>query len=268
MQNDIYAEIVRLSAAGQEAALATLILSVGSTPREEGAKMLVKPDGSIMGTIGGGAIEKAAIKDALEVIRAGKARKIEYRLSKGGELGMLCGGDAEVFIEPIGGAPSLFVFGAGHIAVPLAKMAAIVGYKISVIDERPDFATAARFPDAAEVVVSEIIPAYARLNIEKGSYIVIVTHGHKGDETALEGALKTPAKYIGMIGSADKVREIFRRLKDKKLYPLKDPRVHSPIGLNLGGKTPGEIAVSVLAEIIKTHYKRDGAHMRVTDDKK
>ncbi len=250
MQNDIYAEIVRLSAAGQEAALATLILSVGSTPREEGAKMLVKPDGSIMGTIGGGAIEKAAIKDALEVIRAGKARKIEYRLSKGGELGMLCGGDAEVFIEPIGGAPSLFVFGAGHIAVPLAKMAAIVGYKISVIDERPDFATAARFPDAAEVVVSEIIPAYARLNIEKGSYIVIVTHGHKGDETALEGALKTPAKYIGMIGSKTKNQAVFAHLLEKGFKQTDLDRAHAPIGLNIKAQTPEEIAVSILAEMI------------------
>ncbi len=250
MQNDIYAEIVRLSSAGEEAALATLISSVGSTPREEGAKMLVRPDGSIMGTIGGGAIEKTAIKDALEVIVTGKPRKIEYRLSKGGELGMLCGGDAEVFIEPIGGAPSLFVFGAGHIAVPLTKMAAMLGFKISVIDERHDFATDDRFPDAAEVIVSDIIPAYARLKIDKGSYIVIVTHGHKGDEAALEGALKTPAKYIGMIGSKTKNKAVFGHLLEKGFTQSDLDRAHAPIGLNIRAQTPEEIAVSILAEMI------------------
>lgn len=257
MQNDIYAELARLSAAGEEAALATVISAAGSTPREEGAKMLVRADGSIMGTVGGGAIEKAVIKEALDVIRKGKAKKLEYRLSAGGELGMICGGDTEVFIEPITAAPALFVFGGGHIAVPLVKMAAIAGFKITVIDERPDFASAARFPDAAEVIVSEIPSAYARLNIDKGSYIVIVTHGHKGDEAALEGALKTSARYIGMIGSKEKNKAVFAHLLAKGFSQEDLARVHAPIGLHIKAQTPEEIAVSILAEIIGVKHSAD-----------
>ena len=204
MQNDIYAELTRLNTAGEDSALCTVISAAGSTPREEGAKMLVRADGSIMGTIGGGAVEKAAIKEALEVIRKGRAKKLEYKLNPEGELGMICGGDTEVFIEPIIAPSSLFIFGGGHIAEPLAKMAAIVGFKIIVIDERPEFSSPARFPDAAETLAVEIPAAYALLNVGKNDYIVIVTHGHKGDEVALEGALRTPAKYIGMIGSKTK----------------------------------------------------------------
>jgi xanthine dehydrogenase accessory factor len=212
-----------------------------------------------MGTVGGGAIEKAVIKEALEVIRRGKAKKLEYRLSAGGELGMICGGDTEVFIEPITAAPSLFVFGGGHIAVPLVKMAAIAGFKITVIDERPDFASTARFPDASEVIVSDIPPACARLNIDKGSYIVIVTHGHKGDEAALEGALKTPAKYIGMIGSKSKNAAVFAHLLAKGFTQDDLSRAHAPIGIRIKAQTPEEIAVSILAEMIAVKHSADEA---------
>jgi xanthine dehydrogenase accessory factor len=172
---------------------------------------------------------------------------------------MICGGDTEVFIEPITAAPSLFVFGGGHIAVPLVKMAAIVGFKSTVIDERPDFASAERFPDAVEVVVSDIPPAYERLNIDKGSYIVIVTHGHKGDEVALEGALKTPAKYIGMIGSKDKNKAVFTHLLAKGFTQDDLGRVHAPIGIRIKAQTPEEIAVSILAEMIAVKRSADEA---------
>jgi xanthine dehydrogenase accessory factor len=250
MKKDIYAEITRLNAEGTDVALCTVISVAGSTPREEGAKMLVRADGSIMGTIGGGAIEKAVIKEALEVIRIGRAKKFEYCLKEGGELGMMCGGDTEVFIEPLLTAPSLFVFGAGHIALPLVKMAAIAGFKNTVIDERADFASVERFPDAVEVVVKEIPQAYEYLTIGKGSYIVIITHGHTGDEAALEGALKTPAKYIGMIGSSEKNKAVYSHLLDKGFTQDDISRVHAPIGLAIKAQTPEEIAVSILAEII------------------
>jgi xanthine dehydrogenase accessory factor len=252
MQNDIYAELMRLSAAGEQAALATIISAEGSTPREEGAKMLVRADGSIMGTVGGGAVEKAVIKESLEVIRRGRAKKLEYKLAAGGELGMICGGDTEVFIEPITAAPSLFVF-----AMPLVKMAAIVGFKITVIDERPDFASAERFPDAAKVLAEDIPLACGRLKIDKGSYIVIVTHGHKGDEMALEGALKTPARYIGMIGSKEKNKAVFAHLLAKGFTQEDLARVHAPIGIRIKAQTPEEIAVSILAEIIGVKHSAD-----------
>jgi xanthine dehydrogenase accessory factor len=250
MKNDIYAEITRLSNAGEDAALCTVISAAGSTPREEGAKMLVRTDGSIMGTVGGGAVEKAVVNEALEVIRIGRAKKFEYCLKEGGELGMMCGGDTEVFIEPLLTVPSLFIFGGGHIAVPLVRMAAIVGFKITVIDERPEYADAARFPDAAETLVLEIPDAYSRLKIGQNSYIVIITHGHKGDEAALEGALKTPARYIGMIGSRTKNAAVFGHLLSKGFTQEDISRTHAPIGVAIKAQTPEEIAVSILAEMI------------------
>ncbi len=257
MKKDIYAEITRLNAEGEDVALCTVISAAGSTPRDEGAKMLVRVDGSIMGTIGGGAVEKAVIKEALEVIRKGSAKKYEYNLAAGGELGMICGGATEVFIEPILTAPSLFVFGGGHFALPLVKMAVIAGFKSTVIDERADFASVERFPDAVEVVVKEIPQAYEYLTIDKNSYIVIVTHGHTGDEAALEGALKTPAKYIGMIGSREKNKAVYGHLLAKGFTQDDLNRAHAPIGLSIKAQTPEEIAVSILAEMIAVRRGAD-----------
>jgi xanthine dehydrogenase accessory factor len=258
MPNDIYAELARLTAAGEEAALCTVISASGSTPREEGAKMLVRADGSIVGTVGGGAVEKAAIKEALDVIKRGRAKKMEYKLNAQGDLGMLCGGDTEIFIEPIAAAPALFVFGGGHIAVPLVKMAALCGFRATVIDERPDYGCPSRFPEAVEAMSLEIPEAYKRLSIDKGSYIVIITHGHKGDEVALEGALKTPAKYIGMIGSQAKDKSVYARLMSKGFTQKDLDRTHGPIGLRIKAQTPEEIAVSILAEMIAVKRGADG----------
>jgi xanthine dehydrogenase accessory factor len=254
MNHDIYQEIVRLSASGEEAAVATVIAASGSTPREEGAKMLVKADGSIMGTVGGGNIEKQVIQEALDVMRKGKARKMDYRLHSSGEhgveTGMICGGDVEVFIEPIISAPRLYILGGGHIAIPLAKMARLTDFKIIVIDDREGFATTERFPDAAEIFTCDFAASYEKLKIAQNSYIVIVTHGHKGDETALEGALNTPAKYIGMIGSKEKNKAVFSHLLAKGFTQEDLNRVHAPIGIKIMAQTPQEIAVSILAELI------------------
>ncbi|MCL2281651.1 MAG: XdhC/CoxI family protein [Dehalococcoidia bacterium] len=249
MQNDIYAELGRMNAAGEDVVLCTVIVASGSTPRGEGAKMLVKVDGSIIGTIGGGAVEKAAIQEALEVLRRGHAKKMEYKLNTSGDLGMLCGGDTEVFIEPVFAMPNLFIFGAGHIALPLSRMAAMTGFKVTVIDERAEFACAERFPDAC-VMPLEIPCAYGQINARQGDYIVIITHGHKGDEVALEGALRTPAKYIGMIGSQSKNKAVFEHLLSKNFTVDDLSRVHAPIGLCIKAQTPEEIAVAILAEMI------------------
>ncbi|MCL2140876.1 MAG: XdhC/CoxI family protein [Dehalococcoidia bacterium] len=249
MQKDIYVELARMNAEGLDAALCTVISASGSTPREEGAKMIVRTDGSIMGTIGGGAIEKAAIKEALEVIRKGGAQKLEYKLNTNGELGMICGGDTEVFIEAVLATPNLYIFGAGHIALPLSQMAVMVGFKVTVIDERPEFANEERFSQANTMAI-EIHEAYQRISIGKGDYIVIVTHGHKGDGVALEGALKTTAKYIGMIGSQSKNKAVYERLTNKGFTESDFSRVYAPIGVRIHAQTPEEIAVAILAEII------------------
>ena len=251
MQEDIYQEVVKIKAEGEEAALATVISASGSTPREEGAKMLVRNDGSILGTIGGGSIEFQVIKEAIEVIKRGKPRHLCYRLKEGEEPGMICGGDVEIFIEPILSAPTMFIFGGGHIALPLAKMAKLVGFKIAVIDDRPEFASPERFPEAEFTLAIDYAKAFSKLKLGKSGYIVIVTHGHKGDETALQGALATEARYIGMIGSKTKNKAVYSHLLAKGITQEQLDRVHAPIGLSIHAQTPEEIAVSILAEIIQ-----------------
>ncbi|MBA7483129.1 hypothetical protein ES707_18640 [subsurface metagenome] len=251
MQNDIYQEIVKIKAEGEEAALVTVISASGSTPREEGAKMLVRADGSILGTIGGGSIERQVIKEAVGIIKRGKPQRLCYRLKKGEELGMICGGDMEVFVEPILSEPTLYIFGGGHIALPLAKMAKLVGFKIVVIDDRPEFANSQRFPEAELTLAENFAKAFSKLKIDKSSYIVIVTPGHKGDEAVLEGALATEAKYIGMIGSKTKNKAVYSHLLAKGISQELLDKVHAPIGLNIQAQTPEEIAVSILAEVIQ-----------------
>jgi xanthine dehydrogenase accessory factor len=249
--HEIYQEIVRLSTEGKEAAVVTVIAASGSTPRGEGTKMLVRADGSIIGTIGGGSVEKQAIQDALAVIRSGKPKKLGYHLQVGEELGMICGGHIEVFVEPILVTPHLYIFGGGHIALPLVKMAHIVGFKVTVIDDRPEFANPSRFPEAEQTLVSDMTAAFERLTVDQSSYLVIITHGHQCDEAALAGALKTQARYIGMIGSKEKNRAVFSRLLSRGYEQEDLNRVHAPIGLRIMAQTPEEIAVSILAEMVQ-----------------
>ena len=251
--DDIYQEIVRVKAEGGEAALATIVSASGSTPREEGAKMLVRPDGSISGTIGGGSLEAQIIEEAIKVIRQSKPKHHHFTLTdqEAGEVGMICGGELEVFIEPILTAPVLYIFGGGHISLPLAKMARMAGFNIAVIDDRPEFANAERFPEVDTTLAGDFIESFSKVNIDKSSYIVIVTRGHQHDEVVLEWALGTPAKYIGMIGSKTKVKTIYSHLLAKGISQEQLDGVHSPIGLEIEAQTPEEIAVSILAEIIK-----------------
>jgi xanthine dehydrogenase accessory factor len=250
---DIYQEIVKIKEKGEEAALVTIVSATGSTPREEGAKMLVKPDGTIAGTIGGGSLEAQVIEEAIEVIKQGKPRHLHMSLTakEAGEAGMICGGDLEVFIEPILASPTLYIFGGGHISLSLARIGKMLGFKIAIIDDRPDFANAERFPEAEMVLAGDFDKSFSKLKIDKTSYIVIVTRGHQHDELVLEWAIGTPAKYVGVIGSKTKVKTTYSHLLAKGVSKETLDSVHSPIGLDIGAQTPEEIAVSILAEIIK-----------------
>ena len=247
---DIYQEIMDLKSRGEDAALATIVSSGGSAPRKEGAKMLVKADGSTIGTIGGGAVELIVTREALKAIQTGKAKRLEYSLAEGGEPGMICGGNVEVFVEPLLSTPSLYILGGGHIGLVLANIGKIAGFKIIVIDNRPEYASAARFPEADQTIVAEYSEVFEKLAIDSSSYIVIITHGHKGDEASLAEALGTKAKYIGMIGSKKKNAAVFEHLV-KKGFPREQlEKVHAPIGLSIYAQTPEEIAISIMAEII------------------
>ena len=257
---DIFQEIVRIRSEGQRAALATVISAKGSTPRETGSKMLVKTDGSILGSIGGGSLEAQVCKEAFKAMTENRSMLLRFDLTgkEVAEVGMICGGNMEVFVEPILPEPCLLIFGAGHISLFLAKMGKMVGFRVVVIDDRPEFANRERFPEADEVIAQDFPAAFPQLTANRTSYIVIVTRGHLQDETVLEWAARTDAAYIGMIGSRKKNQTVFSHLQAKGIPEKKLKQVHAPIGLNINATTPEEIAVSIMAEIIKA--RREGDH--------
>ncbi len=248
---DIYEEIVRIRNEGEAAALITVVSATGSTPREEGAKMLLRADGSSVGTVGGGRVEALAIEAAGEVMKRGIPHRLHYTLKEGEETGSICGGDVEIFIEPIKSDPPLYIFGGGHIGLALVKIAKLAGFKVTLIDDRPEFANVERFPEADAVLAGDYGKVFSKLKIDGFSYLVLITRGHKYDEVVLEKALGTEARYIGMIGSGNKNATVFARLLSRGITRQQLDRVSAPIGLEISADTPAEIAVSIMAEMIQ-----------------
>ncbi|MFA5141068.1 MAG: XdhC/CoxI family protein [Elusimicrobiota bacterium] len=246
--------------AGRSAALVTIVSAEGSTPREIGAKMLVYPDGSTVGTVGGGRLEALCIKESLRCIREGRSRKVRFELKEDG-IGMACMGTVEAFIDVYREDVRLLILGAGHVGERIAAVAALAGLPYSVADDRPEFANPERFPRASGILVKKPHQALKAAGVDERTYVVIVTRGHELDAECLQAALGTKAAYIGMIGSRSKVPAMLRRAKRNGRPAASDPRVFSPIGLDLGGKSPGAIAVSVVAEILKLHHARSGRHL-------
>jgi xanthine dehydrogenase accessory factor len=249
---DIYAEIAKLRKEGRKAALATIIQVQGSIPSYESSKILVRDDGSIVGTVGGGCVEAEVWAVAQDVMREEKPRRLHFNLNNQPEYdeGLICGGSLDIFVEPILATPTAFIFGGGHVSLYLAKVASVAGFEVVVIDDRPAFANPERFPDASKTLAGPWEEIFPQIKINDFSYIVLVTRGHKGDLTCLRWALATPARYIGMIGSRRKFIEITKVLEGEGVAPEKIERVHSPVGLDIGAITPEEIAVAIVAEMI------------------
>ncbi|MBI4679144.1 MAG: XdhC family protein [Elusimicrobia bacterium] len=246
--------------AGRSAALATVVSSSGSTPRDAGAKMIVYEDGGFAGTVGGGKLEALVMKDSLAALKAEEGLKVVYDLKPEG-TGMICRGRVEVFIEVHARALQVLILGAGHVGEAVAAVCATAGLATIAADDRPEFANQERFP-RSRVILADPRRAVVKAGVDAKTFVVIVTRGHELDRECLEAALKTPARYIGMIGSKNKVAETVRAAR-RRLPKADFSRVYSPVGLDLGGKSPGEIAVSIVAEILKVHYGRSGNPMRL-----
>ena len=249
---DIFAEIARLKRDGRKAALATIIQVQGSIPSYESAKILIRDDGSIVGTVGGGCVEAEVWSAAQEVMREEKPRRLHFNLNSQPEYdnGLVCGGSLDIFIEPILATPALYLFGGGHVSLAVSKIAGLAGFDVIVSDDRAAFANRERFPDAVETYAGPWSETFHRLKVNELSYLVVATRGHKGDLDCLRWAITTPARYIGMIGSKRKLIEISKVLETEGVPGEKLARVYSPIGLDIGALTPEEIAVSVVAELI------------------
>ncbi len=247
----IYESILEAQRSGKPAALATVIRARGSVPRRESSKMLVYADGRLVGTVGGGELENRTIEEARQVIREGAARIITHSLvdPSRGDAGV-CGGEVEVFIEPILPPPTLLIIGAGHVGRALAHLAKWLGYRIVVTDDRADLCTHDFIPDADEFVVGPTAEALSKIPIDHHTCIASVTRGYEYEVDALPILLQTPAPYIGVIGSRRRWAMTVKELKARGIADEMLTRVHAPIGLEISAETPEEIAVSIMAEII------------------
>ena len=267
MNQEVFAAVAEALEKGEPAALVTIVSTTGSTPQRVGAKMLVFPDGRMVGTIGGGCYENDAFWKAREAITSRKPQLLHYELDDdfAQETGLICGGQMSVYIEPIEPSPELYVIGAGHVGYHLATMAQDVGFQVHVVDDREKFASRERFPNASEVV-NEDIPAWLeRTKLPSHAYVVIVTRGHTNDLDALRALAPRELRYLGLIGSRAKVARISDQLLSEGMQPDVLKQVHAPIGLDIGAVTPQEIAVSILSELIAVKHgkikSRDASEM-------
>ena len=258
---DLFEEIVRMRREGRRGALATIVHTNGSIPSYESSRMLVRDDGSIAGTIGGGCVEAEVWAAAKEVMQAEAPRKMTFSLNNEADYdnGLICGGTLEIFVEPILPQPKLYIFGGGHISVALAQATHAAGFAVGVVDDRESFANVKRFPMSEEIYTT-YQDGFERIRPNASTYIVIVTRGHRDDMRVLEWAVGTPARYIGMIGSKRKVLSVYHALEEKAgMKPEAFDRVYAPVGLDIGALTPEEIAISIAAELIAV--RRGGVNL-------
>ena len=253
---DIFEEIVRLRNVGIPAALATIVGTRGSTPGQESMRLLVKEDGTFLGTVGGGCLEAEVYDAALEVIRDETCRTLSFRLTQkdSPDSGLLCGGEVTIFVESIT-IPKLTIFGGGHVSSALSRVAADAGFHVTVTDDRESYARADRFPGAAEVFAAPFAETAAQMPLVANTYIVIVTRGHKEDGVVLAELAKRHAagdqpRFLGMIGSRTKRGVLFRQLREQGVSEEFFAGVRSPVGMCIGARSHEEIAVSIVAELI------------------
>lgn len=247
---------------GGRGALATVVRASGSTPQAVGARLLLRPDGSTVGTVGGGAIEHAVLDALRACVVDGKPRVVVKDLAR--DLGMCCGGRMEVLVEVVEGMPRLVVFGAGHVAEATAALAKRIGFRVVVVDDREELNTPERFP-GCERVLAEPVDARAAIAPTERDWLLVVTHDHRLDEEALDTYARLPHAYLGVIGSRRKIVRILQRIAARRgLPPLE--RVYAPVGLALGAVTPEEIAVSIGAELIALRHGHPAPHMRALDE--
>lgn len=256
---------------GNPFALATVVRVRGAAPRHSGARMLVFPDGRTEGTVGGATLEQRVIQHALEALREGRPRYETYLFStrpedKDKSVG-LCGGEVDIHIDVVKPDPRLMIIGAGHIAIPLARMAAMVDMRVVVVDDRPEYATRERFPDAEEIHIvryDEETEELATIEavVDYNTFVVVATWGW--DQPALAQVLTRDPAYVALVASPAKARAIFQGLLSQGIPEARLAEVRTPAGLDIGAETPAEIALSILAEILSVRRSRGGKPMRET----
>jgi xanthine dehydrogenase accessory factor len=245
---ELYEEMVRLTRRSEAFALATVTASSGSSPRKAGAKMLVRGDGTILGSVGGGRVEKESVEAALTALKDETPRNLEFVLTA--ENDFACGGSMSVYIEPQGRRPLLVMFGAGHVGRAVTALAHGCGFRVVVVDERPDCATGELLPGADQVICLPVPKAFEQLQLGPEDYVIIATPGHHSDFDAVRGCLASGAGFIGLLGSRRKRETLLKTLEEEGLDAGQRERIITPVGLDIGAQTPEEIAVSIIGQLI------------------
>lgn len=259
MKAEILEKIFVENQQGRDAALCFLIENKGSTPGEDNSVMAVFADGSILGTVGGGAIEKDVIRRVMEGMKNGQSFEFDYNLSKNGELRMSCGGNSRGYVKYFKSQNRLLIFGAGHVSQKLARVAAKTGFDVTVVDDRKEFEQSPDFADIKEFIAEDVKSAIDKIDFDgKKTYIVLCNRGHAYDKETLEYLVDKDFAYLGMIGSKAKVVGLFDQLKSEGIEEEFLKQIYTPIGLDVDNGSVEEIAISILAEILMVKNRKDG----------
>ena len=242
---------------GEPVAMATVVEARGATPRGVSAKMLIYADGRTVGTVGGGGVEARVIEEAKAAIAGGESRELDYRLvdEQRGDPG-ICGGDMRIFVEVLTPRPTLLIVGGGHVGQAVAELGAFLGYRIAIVDERPEMVTPERFPWAEARLAGDPAQEIESFPLTGHTYVVMVTPHHALDERVLAVLAGQPVGYVGLIGSRRRTAHTFERAREAGVPEELLEQVHTPVGLDIGAETPKEIAVSIIGEIIAVQRGR------------
>lgn len=249
---NLYSEMARLSAEGRPFVLATVVETGGSSPQKAGAKLVVLPDGTLRGTVGGGAIEHQIVTMAKELLEKGETTRL-VRTHLSHDLGMCCGGEMTVFLEKVSPGEKLVLFGAGHVGKALYELARAAGFHVAVADSRPEWLSAGRFPDA-ERLPGDPLESAKKLQTDESTFVCVVTHDHGLDQDLVQELARRPRRYLGMIGSKRKAEKLHARLKEQGFTEQEIAAVRSPMGVAIGAQSPEEIAVSIVAELVAVRH--------------
>ena len=260
---DVVQALLELLTSRQRGALATVVRASGSTPQRPGARLLLRDNGSTLGTVGGGAIEQAVLDCLQRALSSSAPELLSVDLAH--DLGMCCGGRMEIFVEPILPAPRLWLLGAGHVAKPTATLARSIGFEVHVVDEREELNTPERFPDC-QLVLGDPAAELRKVTLGDADWVLIMTHDHQLDEAALTAAAGKNAQYVGLVGSKRKVFRLIERVRARRGEDFPLERVFAPVGLDIGAVSPEEIAVSIVAELVALRHGRPAAHLRAVSD--
>jgi xanthine dehydrogenase accessory factor len=263
MSESVHAALAAVEAAGQSAVLCTIIREQGSVPRHTGSKMLVYPDGRMVGTVGGGEMESRVIRAAQAALEAGLPQVLTYQLANpaAGDPGV-CGGEVEIFVEPILPVPTVLIIGGGHVGKALVHLAKWLGFRVALSDDRVEYCSADWAPGADEYWPVPVAELAERFSFNRQTYIVMPTRGVPLDVEALPWLLDKPQAYLGVIGSRRRWATARKRLAASGVPAERLDRVHAPMGLELKAETPEEIAVSIMAEIIMLRRGGNGQPMQ------